>query len=271
LTGRSSVALCLSLLLLACAAPVPNGGRGAVSWTPVQDIRTEEPVTKVCYAPMQHALFALCPQSGTIQVHVDGARTNTLGGRGLGSTEFSGLADIALGPDGKLLALDRLRKQIKRFSYRGELLATIELDDFADPRLLAAAGNANLYIYDAVRRDVTILTDPPAATPYRFGRFQLESPDLLACNNDYVWAWDGGQTVIFTAMGQFVATVSGRLQLDAHNRRYRLEGQWVQPLPEGEPLALSATPLQRFWIHDGYMTLQSENLLRLGRLEDAPQ
>ncbi|MCD4830029.1 MAG: hypothetical protein K8R90_11430 [Candidatus Cloacimonetes bacterium] len=270
MTGRTNGAIALCLLLLACAGQAPDAWRGAeVVWTPLLTIALDEPATKACYDPLHNTLYVLLPQSNAIGVYVDGERVNTLGGLGYGETQFSRLADIALGPDRKLLALDSFRAQIKRFDHRGDLIGVIQLEELSDPRLLAVSTGGFIYIWDAVRRDITLITDPPAEEPYRFGRFQLDQPSLLDCTANYVWAWDDGQTVFFSAMGQYVQTLDGLLHTDRSGRRFRLHESFVQPLPEGDPFAVSSQPWQRFLLHDGYMSLISAHRLLLGRLEYA--
>lgn len=233
------------------------------------EITLTEPVSKACYDSLHETLYLLLPQSNSIAVYKGGKRVNTIGGLGYADTQFSKLSDIAIGPDSKLLALDSFRAHIKRFDHNGDLVSTFALKGLTDPRLLAASTGGNLYVWDAVRRDITLITDPPAEEPYRFGRFILEQPDMLSCAGDWLWAWDGGDTELFTRMGQHQSTLTGWAQLNAYGSRFLLQGSYVQQQPDGQPLALSPQPWRKFWLSKGVMIIAGDNRLWMGRLDYA--
>ena len=75
---------------------------------------------KCIYLDVDNILFALQKNSNQIYIFRDGAQINIIGGIGSEAAKFNQLCDIALSPDGKLLALDSFQKKIKKFDKDGK-------------------------------------------------------------------------------------------------------------------------------------------------------
>jgi hypothetical protein len=149
-------------------------------------------------------VFAYDRSSQEIDIFVDGLRVNSLGGIGFERSNFQRLSDIGVDADGGLLALDGARKLLRKFSSEGMFVSEFSLETLSQPELFCVAPDGTLFVYDAAPSEIICYSPLDGREFNRFGRFELDQPQNLDCNKDWLWAQnrDRESTQVFTLLGQ---------------------------------------------------------------------
>ena len=79
---------------------------------------------------------------------------NTLGGFGSEKVNFQKLSDIALDPDGNLLALDEFARQIRKYSPDGKWIADIDILGFNQPSSFCSTPDGEIIMYDSAVKEL---------------------------------------------------------------------------------------------------------------------
>ncbi len=152
----------------------------------------------------------------------NGTSINTLGGFGSEKSNFQKLSDITLDPDGNLLALDSFARLVRKFTPDGKWIADTELADFSQPTKICATAGGDLIVYDDATQEFTKLSALDSKPLFSFGRFQVDSVSHISASRDYIASIDetGDQTVVFSALGQFLDEYKYQLVLDRFQNLY---------------------------------------------------
>lgn len=187
-----------------------------------------------------------------------------LGGIGFDASSFTRLSDIALAPDGSLLALDSFARSIKKFSADGKLLATIELPQSVEPTLFAVSSDETVYYYDAGRTELVVYRSVTHQEAYSFGKFDIDSPTqiMLQRNTLFVHQSDG-TTLLYDVFGQFLGQQDGIIIRD-RGVPFTLQANWLQY--QDQQFAITAFPWQRVSMCDGVVVLVSQQHILIGRM-----
>ena len=193
----------------------------------------------------------------------DGKRVNTLGGLGFDRTSFQRLSDIGVDQDGSLLALDSALKVMRKFTPEGRLLSELKLNRLIQPELFCGNTEGNFYVYDAASSEIVCLSQFDMAEQYRFGRFVVEQPSSLACNQEYLWVYSQrlDRTCVFYLLGQFKEALEGQVAFDSFNNPVRIAD--IDPGWAAKPSALMRIDSSVVSLSDGKL-LQLVELLHVG-------
>jgi len=215
------------VLLAACSSNKKMPPMEVVNFRLTETVEFDEQISKAYYYPSAKTVFAMNPDAHQILIRKGDKQPNIIGGLGTGNTSFMALADITMGPDGSIYALDGAAKQIKRFNSDGKYLSRMELNYVQQPQKLALGNEQNVFIYDAATTEIISFNLLDGSELYRFGRFQLERVDQLYANRDFVLAYDRSkdQSALFSSLGQFISTDTGQIVYDQYNNAIGLSNE----------------------------------------------
>jgi len=214
----------------------------------------EEEIQKAYYDPGTKTVIAYVSANQQIHLWREGKRINTIGGMGMENTNFRNLADITIGPDAAIYALDSSAKNVKKFNTDGKHLATWELKGTMLPEKIAMGTEQNCYIYDSAATEIIAFNLLDGSELYRFGRFQVQKVDHLFANRDYVVAYDQSskQSTQFSALGQLISNEEGQVVYDPYNNGISLSDTALLSKMSAAYLPMSTAP--------GIMTIGREVL-----------
>lgn len=194
----------LALLMASCAEnrvlpPQRESNRERVAEFPVARL-----YTKAVSNARGKTVFAYVRSSQEIDIFVDGLRVNSIGGLGFERSNFQRLSDIGVDADGGLLALDSAQKLLRKFTPEGMFVSEFSLETLSQPELFCVAPDGTLFVYDAAPSEIICYSPLDGREFHRFGRFELNQPQNLDCNKDYLWAQNREResTQVFTLLGQ---------------------------------------------------------------------
>lgn len=211
--------LLVGFILIGCAAGNKRPPMNISSFSLFQSFSYSEDIAKAYYDPGTKTVFAFVPASHQIFLWRDGKRINVIGGMGMSNTNFRSLADITMGNDSSIYALDAVAKNVKKFNSDGKLLATWSLNNAIQPSKIALGTEQNCYVWDSASSEIIAYNLLDGSELYRFGRFQVQKADHLFANRDYVVAYNRaeGSSSIFSSLGQFIDSTSGQIVYDPYN------------------------------------------------------
>jgi len=215
------------MLFTACSSNKKTPPMEVVNFRLTETVEFTERISKAYYYPAGKAVYAMNPETHQILIRKGDKQPNVIGGIGSGNTNFLALADIAMGPEGSIYALDSSQRQIKRFNPDGKYLSSMELSYVQQPQRLALGTEQNVYVYDAATTEIIAFNLLDGSELYRFGRFQLERVDQLYANRDYVVAYNRNkdESALFSSLGQFISNDSGQIVYDAYNNAIGLSNE----------------------------------------------
>lgn len=211
--------LILLLLMGGCAITPKMPPMHISSFSLFSSVIYEDDIAKAYYEPMSKTTAAFVASGHQIHLWREGKRVNVIGGLGIGAGSFSTLADITLGADGAIYALDSAAKSVKKFNLDGKLLATWNLKNVAQPQKIALGTEQNCYIWDSAAAEIIAYNLLDGSESFRFGRFKLQQVDQLFANRDYVVAYDAqaDSSELFSSLGQYISSEKGQLVFDPYN------------------------------------------------------
>ncbi len=147
---------------------------------------------------------------------------NQIGGLGLDKSSFQKLSDIAIDPDGNLLALDEFARLIRKFSPDGKWVADIDISSFNQPSRFCSTPESDLIIYDNATKELQRISSFDGKTMFTFGRFQVESVSGITASRDMVAvvSENKDKTVLFTGMGLFLKELPSQIVVDRFQNQY---------------------------------------------------
>ena len=192
---------------------------------------------KAIFSAPTNSVFAMHKASQEIHIYRDGKRINSIGGLGFERTNFQRLNDIGIDTDGGLLALDKVTKVLRKFSPEGLYISEIKFDALNQPELFCIGTDGTIFVYDATSSEIISISPLDSKELYRFGRFEIEQPIYLDCNNDYLFAYNSPKniTYVFYLYGQYKETLNGQFVYDTFNHPinvddvYPLIGRQIPP------------------------------------------
>jgi len=225
---------------------------------------------KCCFSTKDQTVFVWEKNSARIHIYRQGKRINTIGGMGFDNSNFSRLVDIAVSPDGNLLALDGFQEKIKKFDTDGKWLADFRLTKLSQPILFDISGDDTIYIYDDNRKEIVVHNSLTGEETFSFGKFMFEHPTQLSVsrNNVLVYEKESDVTHIFDILGQFENDISGNIQFDG-NQHFALRKFYLENLNGGKKLAISPQAWKGFQIQSGVVVLYSENKVLIDKIDYA--
>jgi hypothetical protein len=260
-------AVLILVLLSGCAGlQAPDACPARVSLEAQRDFAVDRAYQKCLYSPLDRTVYLMDSAGGQITLWRDGTRINTIGGVGFDNSAFLRLSDIALSPDGKLLALDSFRKVIKKFDSEGKYVSSIAVDFVQEPTLLAVTGLENFYLYDRNRRELASFSS--GNDPFFFGKFMVDSPTTLECIRDQVWTYDArtDKTLFFTAEGRFDHEVEGRVSVNAACVELRMRPNWIEQPGDPAPLSSSVNPIRSLHLGPDFLAVLTGDRLALWKI-----
>lgn len=220
--------LTLSVLIMVAVMGCSSNNRVAPmdidSFSLYSSISAGMPLQKALYYPQSGIIYAMSSTTQQIGIFKDTQRVNVIGGLGTGSGNFQNLSDIAIASDGSLLALDSVSKSIKKFSDSGKPMGVLELKGSVQPTMLAVNTDQSFFVFDAASAEIILYSALDGVEQFRFGKFQLVQVQQLACNRDYVVAYDAteGKSNVFSTLGQYIKTDDGQSLYDDYNNGLNL-------------------------------------------------
>jgi hypothetical protein len=220
----AGLALLLLLALFACGGNQRPAPMDIDSFSLVSSISAGMPVHKAVYHPQNQTVYAMSSGTQEVSIFRKTQRLNVIGGLGTGSGNFQGLSDIAVNPDGNLLALDTAARSIKMFNDNGKSIGTLELKGSVQPTLVALNSNQSFFIYDSASAEIILYSALDGSEQFRFGKFELGQVKQLSCNRDFVVAYDEVEQVshVFSTLGQFIKSEAGQSLYDDYNNGINL-------------------------------------------------
>lgn len=199
-----SVFILFAILLAGCAENRTARSELESSRERVAEFPVARVYTKAVSDAMGKTVYAYVRSSQEIDIFVDGQRVNSLGGLGFERGNFQRLSDIGVDADGGLLALDSARKLLRKFSSEGMFISEFSLKTLNQPELFCVAPDGTLFVYDAAPSEIICYSPLDGREFNSFGRFELDQPQNLDCNKDYLWAQnrDRESTQVFSLLGQ---------------------------------------------------------------------
>ena len=232
----------------------------------IQKIKTDFVPKKCIYSSITQTAFILEKEADIIHIYKNGKKINTIGGLGFTSSSFNKLADIALSPDGNLLALDSFQKKIKKFDIDGKLIAELNLSSFTEPALCAVAIDETYYIYDNASKEIVITRTFDQSDWYTFGKFQLSYPSKINLGKNDIIVYDEqkNSTLIFGILGRFQDEINGNIQIEKH-QQYILKDYYIYHPKSNGKFAISTNKWNDFIIEDNVILL-SDVEIWIGKL-----
>ncbi|MDO9577256.1 MAG: hypothetical protein Q7J16_05180 [Candidatus Cloacimonadales bacterium] len=263
---RKLIFLLLLFVLLSCSSVEQQKIYTPIGFEIIREISTKFVPDKCLYSFANKTVFARQQDNSEIHIFKDGKKINTIGGIGFDQMNFTKLSDIALAPDGSLLALDSFEKTIKKFDVEGKFITSIELTDFSQPTLFTIASDETFYIYDSDRNEISNYARLNEYDTFAFGRFQLTAPtnlqlagNLLVVNENSL-----NKTLIFDTFGQLEEELNGYYQIEKR-QKYLLLPNYLLHEGTGEKFAVSIPRWKFFSQQDGYTILASKDKILIGK------
>ncbi|MBL7148888.1 MAG: hypothetical protein ISS80_02320 [Candidatus Cloacimonetes bacterium] len=256
---RVLVALLMVLLLLeACSSIEQQHDYIPVKLNIIQKFNIDFIPQKCVFSYPERTAFIM--EGNNIHIFKNGRRINTIGGLGFDHSNFNKLSDIAIAPDGNLLALDSFQKKIKKFDKDGKWITEFELVNFVGPTLFEITSNETFYIYDDNRKEIVTTRTFEENDFYSFGKFQLVNPRSLNLAKNIVLVYDlvEAKTIVFDRLGQFQEELDGKVQFD-RRQKYKLEKYFFQHLTSSKKFAVTSFQWLDFLIDNGFLILLSNH------------
>ena len=198
---------------------------------------------KCLYDQRTGTYFILEQSRPNIYLYRNKKQINLLGGFGTDKTNFQKLSDIALDPDGNLLALDEFARLIRKYNPEGSWIADIDVSALSQPNRFCVTPDGDLIIYDSASKELQRISSFDGKAMFTFGRFQVESVSGITAGRDLiaVVANKKDKTVLFSGMGLLLKEIPAQVVLDQYQNQYeyadgavKLIGSELR-LPMGKP------------------------------------
>lgn len=256
---RAFLALIIVLLLLeACSSIEQQHDYIPVKLNIIQKFNIDFIPQKCVFSYPERTVFIM--EGNYIHIFKNGRRINTIGGLGFDHSNFNKLTDIAIAPDGNLLAMDSFQKKIKKFDKDGKWITEFELADFVEPTLFDITNDETFYIYDDSRKEIITTHTFRENDFYSFGKFQLTKSRSLNLEKNIVLVYDLAEdkTIVFDRLGQFQEELDGKVQFD-RRQKYKLEKYFFQHLASDKKFAVTSFQWLDFLIDNGFLILLSNH------------
>jgi hypothetical protein len=223
------------MLLSACATITPEAKPTVTKLTVSSRLSLPFTPQKCLWEQRTDTMFILEQDSPNVYFYRDGKQLYNIGGFGNEKTNFIKLSDIAIDPDGNLLALDSFARLVRKYTSSGMWIADIELQGFLQPEKLCCTTDGDLIVFDAAPKELSRVSGFDRRVIYSFGKFQLSGASNVFCNKDYVLVTSESRdaTQLFSLMGQLIRTYPYQMGMDNYLYSYYFQNGSVN-LQEGE-------------------------------------
>ncbi len=221
---------------------------------------------KTIYSPLDNTIYIMDVKSNHIRIYQDKRQLNSIGGLGFNQDNFNRLSDIAISPNGKLLALDSLQKSIKFFDSKGMYLEEHKLTGTAEPFLFDTGIDGTLFVYDRTTNEIIIIDNSLKEEIHRFGKFKFLQPTQLVFNNRQLIVNDSGKTHIFSSLGNLMRSIDGQIQVDRYGNHYKISGNSIEHIDSGKKFFTGLNIWQSMLIKGNIMILKADNKIRAGEI-----
>lgn len=254
----------LFLLLVSCSGIDKNQKLRLVDFEVIREIKPDFPPEKCVYNFIAKTAYIWQKDTNLIHFFQEGIHRNTIGGLGFEQQNFSKLSDIALAPDGSLLALDSFSKSIKKFNQHGRYITQISLPGITEPTLFDISTDERIFVYDAARNEIKIFQQQ--IEKFNFGSFHIKSPINLSFQNRRITLHDkiNNETLIFSDLGNFLNKQKGYLIRENENELF-LKSYFIDHPESGRKFCQSVSKWNRVTHKNGYTILISDNKVLIGR------
>ncbi|HPR17665.1 MAG TPA: hypothetical protein PLD62_05415 [Candidatus Cloacimonadota bacterium] len=258
----------LLLLFSGCSNVVSQSNYVPAGFVTIREIPLSFIPQKCLYSSSQKTTFVWQKDSNLIHIFQNGIKINSIGGMGTGQTNFNNLSDIALAPDGSLLALDSFARKIKKFDTQGGFIAQFSLNNFDEPLLFDIALDETFYIYDNRSREIVATSLYGQQEYYRFGNFQLKTPSnlILSGNNLVVNDRTNDQTLVFDSLGQFLFSRNGYFQFQ-NGQWFLLQPYFLESEKSAAHFCQSLEKWDSFILQNGFCVVQSPQKVLIGKIQ----
>jgi len=201
-------ALCITLVSCATADFAP---RHISAFTHTATLPVSQLYDKVCYTDTDNTFFCLSRDTNSIDIYKNNTLYNKVGSSGFSPDNFLNLADICLGSDNMLYALDSFGKTIKRFDTHGRFYTQINIDNISSPTRFTISSYGDLFVYDSHAKEIYVLDSFTTAPKFTFAKFQVNYVENMFILGDYLHVYDDrdDKTTIFMLNGLLMDTYSG--------------------------------------------------------------
>lgn len=266
--GRG-IGLLILILLSACAGITPEAKPTITKLTVASRLSLPFTPQKCLWEERTGTLLILEQDSPNVYFYRDGKQLYSIGGFGNEKTNFIKLSDIAIDPDGNLLALDSFARLVRKYTSSGMWIADIELQGFLQPEKLCSTTDGDLIIYDAAPKELSRISGFDSRVIYSFGKFQLSGAGNVFCNKEYVLVTSESSkaTQLYSLMGQLIRTYPYQLGMDNFLYSYYYENGSVN-LQEGElklPLGWQSDTVKLMIDKTALLLLHGSELIRFER------
>lgn len=217
---------------------------------------------KSLFSSSEQCFFLL--DENFVHIYQNRKLLNSLGGLGFEKNQFDHLSDIALAPDGNLMALDSFQKKIKKFDADGSWMMQISLSEFSEPTAFDIALNEDIYVYDNDKKEVFIIDPFSQKISFSFGKFKLQSVKKLTVYKNSVTAYDqkNDLTHVYNKLGQFQETLDGNIVF-WRDKKFKIEKFWITQLSEDSKLAVGASEIIDLFVQEDRLLVVRKNSLQL--------
>lgn len=230
----------------------------------IREIELEFTPAKCIYSNVDKTFFIWQKDTNLIHIFKNGIRMNTVGGTGSELSNLSQLSDIALSPDGNLLALDSFQKKIIKYDRDGKYITSFNLQEFKEPALLAVAADETFYIYDDFLNEIIATRDFIENNWFVFGSHEIENPFGLCVTLDQIIIFETNSTIIYNTLGQMENRYNESYLVDK-NQRYSVIGNVIQHKSSGKKFTPSTKIWHSFSINNGIIILTAQNHILVGK------
>ena len=221
------------------------------------------PADKVSYSVLDRTFFILNTTENTVRIYKNGSFFNIIGGSGFGNENFRRLADIFVGIDGSLYALDSFDRVIKRFDKDGIYVSQFQLHNVSSPERFAMTSFGAIFVYDAHNKEIYSLDPFDMSVNLSFGKFQIDKANAFFNAGDFINIYDNeqGETAVFLINGLFEDSYRSFTFFDAFQNILSFSGNRLVVNRDDRVLFSSNGNIDYFAIERDFFIFLIDNLL----------
>ncbi len=229
---------------------------------PIEEFQLNFHPQKALFSSSEQRYFLL--EENFVHIYQNRRLLNSLGGLGFEKNQFDHLSDIALAPDGNLMALDSFQKKIKKFDAEGSWMMEISLSEFSEPTAFDIALNEDIYVYDNDKKEIFIIDPFSQKISFSFGKFKLQSVKKLKVYKNFVTAYDQKNylTYVYNKLGQFQETLDGNIVF-WRDKKFKIEKFCFTQLAENSKLAVGTSEIIDLFVQEDRLLVVRKNSLQL--------
>ena len=267
--GRNIILKALVLLIIGCAVNRFSENRAIESMVEHDFLDISLHADKVSYSSMHRTFFALNKQENSIYIYKNGVFFNIIGRSGFSDDNFRRLSDIYYGVDGFLYALDSFEKSIKKFDSDGKYIGQASINQISSPERFVMTQYGSFFIFDGHSKEIIYLDPFDYSPKFTFGRFQIDSVDMMFIMGDYLNIFDKDRNItdIFYINGKHENSYRGLTFYDLFRNVLSFTDEGFRDIRRDMAVySIPSGSFASFNIENGFYLLQSENWVRVLRV-----